>query len=121
MQMDVQIMLHIFCTTKEMPQVTATIPKLRFVGSNVYFHIASISSHCLHYLTLMLVFNSHMRQNDSAATGFFAKITRFTKNSLDLKNVTRFKISALKLPVLLETIYLCTLQPKNPNTICKFC
>jgi len=109
MQMDVYILLHAFCTTKEMPHVTATFPKLRFVGSNVYFHIASISSHCLHYLTPLLVFNSHMRQNVYAATGFFAKITRFTKNSLDLKNITRFEIYAMKLAVLLETINLCTL------------
>jgi len=50
-----------------------------------------------------------MRQNVYAATGFFAKITRFTKNSLDLKNITRFEIYAMKLAVLLETINLCTL------------
>jgi len=79
MQMDVQMMLHLFSTTKEMPHVTATFPKMRFVGINVSFHIASISSRCLHYLTLMLVFNSHMRQNVSTAMGFFAKVTRFTK------------------------------------------
>jgi len=47
----------------------------------------------------------------SAATGYFAKIARFTKNSLDLTKNSRFKICVLKLTVLLEIIYSCTLTP----------
>jgi len=38
MQIDVHITLCPFYTTKEMTHVTAAVPKMRFVGSNVSFH-----------------------------------------------------------------------------------
>ena len=39
MQTDVHITLYYPCyTTKKMTHVTATVPKMRFVGSNVSFH-----------------------------------------------------------------------------------
>jgi len=57
----------------------------------------------------------------STATGFSAKITRFTKkNSLDLKKISRLKVFASKFAVFLEMIYLFTLFPKNLYIICKF-
>jgi len=40
MKMGVHITLYPFYTTKKMTQhVTATVPKMRFVGSKVSFHI----------------------------------------------------------------------------------
>jgi len=42
------------------------------------------------------------------------------KNSLDLKKITRFKIFASKLAVLLEMMYLFTLLPKSLYIICMF-
>ena len=39
MQMGVHIRLYHFYTTKKITHVTATVPKLRFVGSKVSFHI----------------------------------------------------------------------------------
>jgi len=38
MQIDVHITLYGCYTTKKMTHVTATVPKMRFVGSNVFFH-----------------------------------------------------------------------------------
>jgi len=38
MQIDVHITLYLCYTTKKMTHVTATVPKMRFVGSNVSFH-----------------------------------------------------------------------------------
>jgi len=38
MQIDVHITLYSRYTTKKIIQVTATVPKMRFVGSNVSFH-----------------------------------------------------------------------------------
>jgi len=38
MQIDVHITLYPCYTTKEMTHVTATVPKMRFLGSNVSFH-----------------------------------------------------------------------------------
>ena len=38
MQIDVHITLYPCYTTKIMTHVTATVPKMRFVGSNVSFH-----------------------------------------------------------------------------------
>jgi len=38
MQIDVHITLYLSYTTKKMTHVTATVPKIRFVGSNVAFH-----------------------------------------------------------------------------------
>jgi len=40
MQIDVHITLYPCYTTKKMTHVTATVPKMRFVGSNVSFHTA---------------------------------------------------------------------------------
>jgi len=37
-QIDVQITLYPCYTTKKMTHVTATVPKMRFVGSSVSFH-----------------------------------------------------------------------------------
>jgi len=51
---------------------------------------------------------------------FLQKSLDSQKNLLDLKKITRFKVSTLKLTVLLEIIYLCTSLPKNLNAICKF-
>jgi len=75
-----------------MTYVTATVPKMRFVGSNVSFHtvwnsaaiflfsfhIACFFSHrglllsavaaSLHYLPQMSALNSHMQQNAYAVT-----------------------------------------------------
>jgi len=39
MQMGVHITLYPFYTTTKMIHVTATVPKMRFVGSKVSFHI----------------------------------------------------------------------------------
>jgi len=39
MQIDVHIKLYPCYTTKKMTHVTATVPKMRFIGSNVSFHI----------------------------------------------------------------------------------
>ena len=39
MQMGVHIRLYPFYTTKKMIHVTATVPKMRFVGSKVSFQI----------------------------------------------------------------------------------
>jgi len=39
MQMGVHIRLYPFYTTKKMTHVTATVPKMRFVGSKVSSHI----------------------------------------------------------------------------------
>ena len=41
----------------------------------------------------------------SAATGFSAKITRFTKKFTRFEKITRFKIFASKFAVLLESIH----------------
>jgi len=49
----------------------------------------------------------------SVATDFFAKITRWTKKFTRFEKNHWVKISALKLTVLLEIIYLCILSPKN--------
>jgi len=38
MQIDVHITLYPCYTTKKMSHVTATVPKMRFVGSSVSFH-----------------------------------------------------------------------------------
>jgi len=38
-QIDVHITLCICYATKKMTHVTATVPKMRFVGSNASFHI----------------------------------------------------------------------------------
>jgi len=38
MQIDVHITLYPCYTTKKMTHVTAAVPKMRFVGSNVSFH-----------------------------------------------------------------------------------
>ena len=38
MQIEVHITLYPYYTTKKMTHVTATVPKMRFVGSNVSFH-----------------------------------------------------------------------------------
>jgi len=38
MQIDVHITLFLCYTTNKMTHVTATVPKMRFVGSNVSFH-----------------------------------------------------------------------------------
>jgi len=38
MQIDVHITLYPCYTTKKMTHVTARVPKMRFVGSNVSFH-----------------------------------------------------------------------------------
>jgi len=38
MQIDVHITLYACYTTKKMSHVTATVPKMRFVGSSVSFH-----------------------------------------------------------------------------------
>jgi len=38
MQIDVDITLYPCYITKKMSHVTATVPKIRFVGSNVSFH-----------------------------------------------------------------------------------
>jgi len=38
MQIDVHITLYLCYTTKIITHVTATVPKMRFVGSNVSFH-----------------------------------------------------------------------------------
>jgi len=38
MQIDVHITLYPCHTTKKMTHVTATAPKMRFVGSNISFH-----------------------------------------------------------------------------------
>jgi len=38
MEIDVHITLYPSYTTKKMTHVTATVPKMRFVGSNVSFH-----------------------------------------------------------------------------------
>ena len=88
-QIDVHITLLYPCySTKKMTHVTATVPKMGFVGSNVSFHTAQNSlaaiflfsfhivcffSHrdlllsavaaSLHYLPQMSAFNSHMQQN----------------------------------------------------------
>jgi len=40
MQIDVHITLYPCCITKKMNHVTATVPKMRFVGSSVSFHTA---------------------------------------------------------------------------------
>jgi len=64
MQMDVHIKLYPFYTTTQMTHVTATVTKMRFVGSKVSFHIVyAISSHCLAALPATDVFNNHMRLN----------------------------------------------------------
>ena len=88
MQIDVHITHYPCYTTKTMTHVTATVPKIRFVGSSVSFHTVSNSlaavflfsfhivcffSHrdlllsavaaSLHYLPQMSAFNSHMQQN----------------------------------------------------------
>ena len=69
MQMRVHITLYPFCTTKKITHVTATVPKIRFVGSKVSFTLhksmwlTAISSHCLAALPARDVFNSHMRLN----------------------------------------------------------
>jgi len=88
MQIDVHITHYPRYTTKKMTHVTATVPKMRFVGRNVSFHtvwnslaaiflfsfhIVSFFSHrdlllsrvaaSLHYLPQMSVFHSHMQQN----------------------------------------------------------
>jgi len=39
MQMDVHISLYPFYTTKRMTHVSATVPKMRFVGRKISFHI----------------------------------------------------------------------------------
>jgi len=56
----------------------------------------------------------------SVATVVLQKPLDSQKNSLDLKNITRFKISALKLTVSPETISSCSSSSENLNTICKF-
>jgi len=57
----------------------------------------------------------------SAATGFSAKITRFTKNfTRSEKQITRLKTVGLKFVVLLEMLYLFNLLPKNLYISCKF-
>jgi len=57
------------------------------------------ASHCLAALPVTIyAFKS------SAAASFSAKITSFTKNSLDLKKITRFTIFTSKFAVLLEMI-----------------
>jgi len=38
MQIDVHITLYACYSTKKMTHVTATVPKMRFVGSNLSFH-----------------------------------------------------------------------------------
>ena len=38
MQIDAHITLYPCYTTKKMTYVTATVPKMRFLGSNVFFH-----------------------------------------------------------------------------------
>jgi len=38
MQIDVHITLYLCNTTKKMTHISATVPKMRFVGSNVSFH-----------------------------------------------------------------------------------
>jgi len=38
MQIEVHITLYPYYTTKKMTHVTATVPKMLFVGSNVSFH-----------------------------------------------------------------------------------
>jgi len=38
MQLDVHITLYPCYTTKKMTHVTATVPKMRFLGSSVSFH-----------------------------------------------------------------------------------
>jgi len=38
MQIEVHITLYPYYATKKMTHVTATVPKMRFVGSNVSFH-----------------------------------------------------------------------------------
>jgi len=38
MQIDVHIMLYPCYTTKKMTHITTTVPKMRFVSSNVSFH-----------------------------------------------------------------------------------
>ena len=88
MQIDVHITLYTCYTTKKMTHITATVPKMRFAGSNVSFHtvwnslaaiflfsfhIVCFFSHrdlllsavaaSLHYLPQMSAFNSHMQQN----------------------------------------------------------
>jgi len=40
MQIDVHITLYPCYTTKKMTHITATVPKMRLVGSNVSFHTA---------------------------------------------------------------------------------
>ena len=58
-----------FYTTKKMTHVMATAPKMRFVDSNISFHIVksmwltAISSHCLAALPATDVFSNHMRLN----------------------------------------------------------
>jgi len=88
MQIDVHTTLYLCYTTKKMTHVTATVPKMRFVGSSVSFHTVQISlaaiflfsfhivrffSHrdlllsavaaSLHYRPQISAFKSHMQQN----------------------------------------------------------
>ena len=51
---------------------------------------------------------------------FLQKSADRQKNSLDQKKITRFKICALKLAVLLEIIHWCVESPENLETFCKF-
>jgi len=37
-QIDIHITLYFCYTTKKLPTLTATVPKMRLVGSNVSFH-----------------------------------------------------------------------------------
>ena len=75
MQIDVHITLYPCYSIKKMTHVTATVPKMRFVGSNISFQFShrmflftpwfiAISSRCLAaYQPHMSAFNSQMWQN----------------------------------------------------------
>jgi len=56
----------------------------------------------------------------SAATVFLQKSQHSQKIHLDLKKITRLKISALKLRVSLEIICSRLSSPEDLHTICKF-
>jgi len=81
-----------------MPHVTATFPNMRFVGSNNTFHIAAIR---------WLFSTVTCGETPVRPRAFLPKsIIKFTRS----EKITRFKfVSALRLAVLFEIIYLCSL------------